>query len=43
MIKDRSERKRGHILYSLDPSYPPFFAARDFRIVGEAKGIIGSL
>lgn len=39
LIKKIQEEKQGYILTSLNTQYPPFFAAKDFRIVGEVKGI----
>lgn len=40
LIKQLQKEGRGWILCSLNPAYPPFLAARDFRIIGEVKGII---
>jgi len=43
LIKQVQKEGRGWILCSLNPAYPRFLASRDFRIIGEAKGIISRL
>jgi len=40
LIKNIQKDNNSIILLSLNPSYAPFLAADDFRIVGEVKGII---
>jgi len=40
IIKKFKREKRGVILMSLNPKYPPFLAEEDFRIEGEVKSVI---
>lgn len=40
LIKKIQKDKRTCILISLNPEYAPFSAAKDFRLVGEVRGII---
>jgi repressor LexA len=41
LIKKIQKEIKGPILVSLNPTYPPFFAAEDFRIIGKVMGFIG--
>lgn len=40
LIKKVQKQDNKHILVSLNPKYPPSLAEKDFRIVGEVKGLI---
>ena len=42
LIKKVQKEKQGNILVSLNPKYPPFLAADDFRVVGEVRGVISN-
>jgi len=42
LIKKVQKEKQGNILVSLNPKYPPFSAADDFRVVGEVRGIFSN-
>lgn len=42
LIKKVQKEKQGNILVSLNPKYPPFLAADDFRVVGEVRGIFSN-
>jgi repressor LexA len=39
---EKENNKEKYILISLNPKYPPFLAKDDFRIEGEARGVITS-
>ena len=40
LIKKVQKEKHGYILSSLNSEkYPPFFASKDFRVIGEVKSI----
>lgn len=42
LIKKVQKEGNKYILTSINPDYPPFTAAKDFRICGEVKGIISN-
>ena len=42
LIKKVQKEKQGNILVSLNSKYPPFFAADDFRVVGEVRSVISN-
>jgi repressor LexA len=40
LIKKLQREKRGNILVSLNHAYPTFLASKDFRVVGEVRGVL---